>query len=267
MTPDAIAATLTAIRARRPLVHGIVDFTAMTATATALLAFGASPAMVEAEDEVAEFAAKADALVIDLGTLSAPRATAIRLAVAAARAAGIPWVLDPVAFGATRPRTALAQELLTARPAVVRGNGSDIAALTGAAVSGHGILSIATSDVALAAARRLAIQAGMIVAVTGANDCVTDGRQTVVIRNGDPSTSQVIGLGGTATALIGACLAVERDPLVAAAHALVLLGVAGEIAAARAHGPGSLQVEILDALAALDAATLSRSLRIDQPSG
>ena len=102
----------------------------------------------------------------------------------------------------------------------------------------------------------------MIAAVTGATDYVTDGTRTIAVANGHPMMTRVTGLGCTATALIGACLAVNGDPLAAAAHGLALLGVAGEIAAARACGLGSLQVEILDALHALDAAALARTVRI-----
>lgn len=254
-SPDSVCATLAAIRARAPLVHNITNFVVTNSTANALLAIGASPAMVEGAEEVEDFAARADALVINLGTMSAPRAAVIRLAVAAARKASRPWIMDPVAVGAIPTRAALARELLAHGPAVVRGNGSEIAALTGAA-GGRGVDSTAGAGDAAAAALRLAREAGVVAAVTGAIDRVTDGTRMVWIGNGDPMMTRVTGLGCTATALIGACLAVERDPLAAAAHGLAILGVAGEIAVARARGPGSLQVEILDALHRLDAATV-----------
>jgi hydroxyethylthiazole kinase len=262
-TPAAVAATLAAIRARAPLVHNITNFVVTNTTANALLALGASPAMVEGAEEVGAFAARADALVINLGTLSAPRAEAIRLAVAAAGAAGVPWVLDPVAAGAIAPRTRVAQELLCARPAVVRGNGSEIMALAGNGAAGRGVESTAGAEAAQAAARELARAAGVVVAVTGATDYVTDGSRAIAVRNGHALMTRVTGLGCTATAVIGACLAVERNPLAAAAHGLALLGVAGEIAAQRARGPGSLQVEIIDALYGLDAETLARMVQIE----
>jgi hydroxyethylthiazole kinase len=44
--------------------------------------------------------------------------------------------------------------------------------------------------------------------------------------------------------------------------ALLAFAVAGECAAARARGPGSLAVEILDALAGLDRATLLAHARV-----
>ncbi len=258
-----VAETLELIRARAPLIHNITNFVVTNLTANALLAVGASPAMVEGADEVADFAARADALVLNLGTLSPPRAAAIRAAAAAAHAASVPFVLDPVAAGAIPTRAALAEDLLALRPAVVRGNASEIAALAGVPTgAGRGVDSTATPEAALDAARLLARRAGTVVAVTGAVDYVTDGTRMVALRNGHPMMTRVTGMGCTATALIGACLAVRRDPLAAAVHGLTMLGVAAELAMPRASGPGSLQVELMDRLYTLDPTQLARLARI-----
>jgi hydroxyethylthiazole kinase len=74
--------------------------------------------------------------------------------------------------------------------------------------------------------------------------------------------ARVTGLGCTATALVGACLAAEPNVVHAAVAALTALGVAGELAAEQAAGPGSLQMMLLDALHALDEATVRRRARI-----
>ena len=271
-TPQAVAATLRAIRARTPLVHNITNLVVTNSTANALLAIGASPAMVEGIEEVAEFAAIADALVINLGTMSGTRADAMKLAAAAARAAGTPWVLDPVAVGAIGYRSTVAVALLGARPRVVRGNASEIIALARLSAvppdasagalpaGGRGVDSLAQAADALEAARRLARATGAAVVVSGAVDYATDGVRTIAVRNGHPMMPRVTGLGCTATAIIGACLAVEPDALAAASHGMVLLGLAGELAGESAAGPGSLQVGLLDALYTLDdAAILARA--------
>ncbi len=271
MTEAASAAaawrTLAAIRSEAPLVHNITNLVVTNSTANALLAVGASPAMVEGADEVEEFAAVAASLVINLGTMSSDRAAAMRLAVTAANAAGKPWVLDPVAVGAIGYRTGLARALLRRRPAAIRGNPSEILSLAGEAGGGKGVDSGTGPEAALEAARRLAGRVGTVVAVTGATDYVTNGTVTVAVNNGHPMMTRVTGLGCTATAIVGACLAVERDALAACAHALAIVGVAGEVAAERARGPGSLQVELLDALYLLDEATLSRRARIELMAG
>ena len=92
--PDLTSA-IDRLRTRGPLVHNITNFVVMNSTANALLAVGASPAMVHALDEVADFAPIAQALVINIGTLSAPWVAAMEKAVEAANAAGVPWILDP----------------------------------------------------------------------------------------------------------------------------------------------------------------------------
>ena len=48
----AVAASLGEIRRTAPLVHNITNYVVMNTTANALLALGASPAMVHAADEV-----------------------------------------------------------------------------------------------------------------------------------------------------------------------------------------------------------------------
>jgi hydroxyethylthiazole kinase len=75
---------------------------------------------------------------------------------------------------------------------------------------------------------------------------------------------RVTGLGCTATALTGAFAAVNRSPLEAAAHAMAVMGVAGEIAAARSGGPGSLQMHFLDALHTLGEEELRRMVKLEQ---
>ncbi|HEX3348362.1 MAG TPA: hydroxyethylthiazole kinase [Acetobacteraceae bacterium] len=260
---DAVARTLAAIRARGPLVHNITNIVAANTTANALLAIGASPAMVEGIEEVEEFVAIADSLVVNLGTMTVARAEAMRRAAAQAAAIARPWVLDPVAVGVLAYRTNLAADLLRFRPTAIRGNGSEVLANAGEPGAGRGVDSGAASDTAIAAARRLAAHTGSVVAVTGAVDYITNGARTIACRNGHPMMTRVTAMGCTATAIVGACIAVEPDALAATAHGLAMIGVAGEIAAQRSRGPGSLQTELLDALYRLDAATLSARTRLE----
>ena len=260
---DRCAAILEEIRARKPLVHNITNYVAMNNTANALLALGASPAMVHANEEVEEFVGISAALVVNIGTLSPAWVSAMEKAVHAAGARGVPWVLDPVGAGATKYRTKTAATLALGRPACIRGNASEIMVLAGAtAETTKGVDSTRGSADALTPARRLAQVTGAVVAVTGAIDYVTDGTEVISLANGHPLMARVTGLGCTATALVGAALAVEQDRLVAVAAGLSFLAIAGEIAAERSPGPGSLQLQLLDALYQLDAATIQRRLKI-----
>jgi hydroxyethylthiazole kinase len=257
------AATLERVRSESPLVQNITNYVVMNTTANALLAVGASPAMVHAVEEVEEFVGISRALVINVGTLSAPWVEAMRAAATRAAERGIPWVLDPVGAGATAFRTGVSQELARLRPAAIRGNASEIMAVAGGSGGTKGVDSTQRSADSLDAARELASRLGTVVAVTGATDYVTDGTRMVAVSNGHAMMARVTGLGCTATALCGAFLAVEKDPLAAVAHALAVLGVAGEMAADLSHGPGSLQLHLLDALYTMDERVLADRARVD----
>jgi hydroxyethylthiazole kinase len=253
VTPRDTWLTLQELRRVAPLVHSITNYVAMDVTANALLAIGASPAMVHAEDEVDEFVGLAHALVVNIGTLSPAWVSAMTRAAEGAASRGKPWVLDPVGAGATRYRTGVARELAGRKPTVVRGNASEILALAGASTTAtRGVDSVHQASDALEAARDLARELATVVAVTGAVDYVTDGERVLRVENGDPMMTRVTALGCTASALTGAFLAVQPDALLAAAQALGVLGLCGEIAARAAAGPGTLRLHLLDALYRLD---------------
>jgi hydroxyethylthiazole kinase len=254
--------SLKRVRERSPLVHNITNYVVMNNTANALLAVGASPAMVHAREEVADFAAISQALVVNIGTLSPAWVEGMHLAIQSARQSRVPWVLDPVGAGATRYRTSTAAELARQAPAVIRGNASEVLAVAGEAGATRGVDSTQSSEASLEAARRLASSLGTVVAVTGRTDYITDGARVLAVDNGHPLMARVTGMGCTASALVGAFLAVEPDAVLAAARALVVLGLAGELAAEQSKGPGSLQLHLLDALHTLDEATVRARARV-----
>lgn len=250
------AAVLARLRERAPLVHCMTNIVVAGFTANVLLAVGASPAMVENDAESADFAAAADALLVNLGTLSQERVRAMLAATASASAAGTPWVLDPVAVGPLAHRTRLAADLLTERPTVVRGNPSEVLSLAGAAGAARGVDSSVDSGAAVDTARALAVRTGGVVAVSGAVDYVTDGTQVVEVRTGTPLMTKVTGVGCALGALVAAGCAVEQSPLVAASAATAILTVAAELAERTSAGPGSFAAALLDALAIVDEAAL-----------
>ncbi|PNH00273.1 Hydroxyethylthiazole kinase, partial [Tetrabaena socialis] len=90
-------------------------------------------------DEVESFVGISSALLVNMGTLSPEWLASKKLAAKRAVELGIPWVLDPVGCGATAVRTTACLELLRCRPAVVRGNASEVLALAGAVGSGRGV--------------------------------------------------------------------------------------------------------------------------------
>lgn len=255
-------ASFAAVRQASPLVHSITNYVSMDVTANALLALGASPAMVHAVEEVEDFVSIASALVVNIGTLSPAWVTAMERAADRARERGKPWVLDPVGAGATPYRTGVARALARRGPAVVRGNASEILALVEEGRAGKGVDSTHASDEAREVAAALARELGCVVAVTGATDYVTDGSAVLAVANGHPMMTRVTALGCTASAFVAAFAAATPDPLRATAHALAVLGLCGEIAARESPGPGTLRWRILDALYRLDEPAVLRGVRI-----
>jgi len=245
-------ADLTLIRERKPLVHQITNYVVMNETANATLALGALPVMAHALQEVEEMARAASALVLNIGTLSDAWVESMVLAGLAANRAGVPVVLDPVGAGATTYRTETSRRLLAElRIAVVRGNSAEIATLAGkrAQIRGVEALGAGSPELAREAAREL----GVVVAVTGPVDHVSDGETVHAVANGHELLATVTGTGCMATAITGCFLGVRADdPLAAATEALVAFGVAAEDAAKKAKGPGSFHVALYDALYDLD---------------
>ena len=263
ISANDIARDLELVRRVSPLVHNITNYVAMSLTANALLAVGASPVMAHAAEEVEDMVDIASALVINIGTLSGPWVESMLKAARRARKKGIPIVYDPVGAGATPYRTRIILELIQAvPPAILRGNASEITACAGGRAKTRGVDSAAAAESALAGARLISGQRGCVVCVSGATDHIVDKNGMVMIRNGHPLMPKVTGLGCTASALCGAFAAVDADPFAAAAAAMAVMGIAGEMAAETSAGPGGLQVQFLDALFNMTGADIERRLKI-----
>jgi hydroxyethylthiazole kinase len=110
---------------------------------------------------------------------------------------------------------------------------------------------------------KFALRYGRIAAMTGAVDIVTDGARIVRVANGHPMMTLVTGTGCMATSVVAAYAAVETDFVAASAIALAAYGLAGEVAARKATGPGSMHVGLYDALAGLNEQSLRAGLRIE----
>lgn len=257
LTITAAGTALDDLRAARPLVQNITNYVAMTISANVLLALGASPAMVHAPEESADFAAISSSLVVNIGTLSESWVDGMRRAVLRMNEDGKPWVLDPVGCGATPYRTAVAVELSRLRPAIIRGNASEIMSLAGASgAGGKGVDSTTSSDAAIAAAQALARETGAVVAVTGETDYVTDGAIVVAITGGHALMPLSTALGCALSATVAAFAAI-RPPMEAAVAALAVYGAAGALGAENLAGPGLLPAALCDMLYGLDAESVA----------
>lgn len=263
--PDSglISNDLENVKKNNPLVVNVTNNVVTNYTANALLALGASPAMSHDAEDLKELAALAGALVVNIGTPGDEFVRGMTAAGDAAHGKGVPIVIDPVATGVTKRRTRMAVDFIDAfPPAVIRGNASEIMSLAGGGNSAKGVDSRLESNVAKDAAIALAKDRDCVVCVSGIVDIVTDGSQLVYLKNGKPMMSRVTGMGCTATALCAAFAAVSETFFDATVGAMAVMGVAGDLAAERALGPGTFQLHFLDALYRLDDSDIAGRLKM-----
>lgn len=238
---EGAAASLARVRQQRPRVHCLMNTVVQKFVADGLAALGAIPSMTSSPEEVEAFAQRADALVVNLGTLSEERRGVIRLAASVASDARKPWIVDPVHCDYSPLRLAFARELIEASPSVVRGNASEMELI---------------GDVD-----------GLLKIKTGPVDELRLDQDGVSVLNGHPLMAQVTGTGCLSGALIAAFMAVEPDRLTAATGALLTSGIAAEMAAKRSSGPGTFEAAFRDALAALRPEDIIANARISNAKG
>ena len=206
----------------RPLVLCLTNTVAANFTANCLLAIGAKPAMIEEPAEAAELATASDALLVNIGTLTARQAEAMRTAVTAANERNVPWVLDPVGVQCSSFRREAVVALLGLKPTIIRGNHAEIDFLP------------ATDAVTLS---------------TGETDVIRQPRgQVAKITGGEARLQSVTATGCAQGGICAAFLGRGLSPFEAAAAASRLVKRAGEIAGSRTRGPGSFSVAFVDAL-------------------
>jgi hydroxyethylthiazole kinase len=264
-TPDHIWADLRTLRETTPLVLSLTNSVVREFTANALLALGASPIMSDAFEEIAELTGISSALNLNIGTPTPRSAEAMVLAAGVAKAKSIPIALDPVAIGATRLRRELVERLLRiAIPQVIRGNQAEIAALAGLPSIARGVDAVGNLDQASVVVRQLAKQLRTVVVASGATDYLSDGETVIAIENGHPLMARTTGSGCVATAVIASFLPISSSPLAAGISAMVVMDLAGELAAdhSRTEGPGSFRVRFLDAFDKLDPEHIEQRMRV-----
>ncbi|MEX6686563.1 hydroxyethylthiazole kinase [Danxiaibacter flavus] len=263
MTKELLWQQVVAVKERSPLVHSITNYVVMNFNANALLAAGASPIMAHAAEEMDDMVNISGALVVNIGTLDSNWVNSMKIAIKAAEAKNKPWVLDPVGAGATAYRNQVIAELLAIhRPAVIRGNASEILAVANAENKTRGVDSTHSSNDAIEAAKQLSNQLKCVVCISGETDYITSNDMVTGLKNGHALMTRITGMGCTASALTGAFCAVQADAHLATCAAMAMMGVAGEVAVKKAGGPATLQTAFLDALYTMDVTTFMETVHI-----
>ncbi len=266
------------VRRRRPLVQCITNFVTVNDCANILLAAGGRPTMAHDIREVEEAAAAADALVCNLGAIE--QVESMERAGRQANRLARPVVLDPVGAGGTTLRRTLSARLLDkVRFAVIRGNASEIRALATGGSAGSGVDAEDLDAVAgenlgrmVDLAGGLARRTGAVIAVSGETDLVCDGKRAALLRNGCATMARITGSGCMVTTLMGAfCAVCPQDPFQAAAAALGVMGVCGELAEERrlrlGTGNATFRNDLIDAVFNLTEQQLQEKIRYELYKG
>lgn len=253
------------VREQKPLVHHITNWVTIYDCANVVRTVGALPVMAYAEEEAADMAIIASALVLNIGTLTTDLIEAMKIAGKAANAKNIPVILDAVGVGATKLRDDKTGELLKELQIdVIKGNSSEIAKIAGMDVYTKGVEAGKVEGDLKEIAGRLALQKNATVVITGKQDIITDGTSLYLCKNGDAMMGSIVGTGCMATSVIGAFAAVEKNYAKAAAAALVVFGIAGEIAAKHSAGPGTFKQNLYDALHNLNEQDVEKMERLEK---
>jgi hydroxyethylthiazole kinase len=241
------------IRGNKPLVHHITNWVTIYDCANITRVFGALPVMAHAPEEVEQMTSIAGALVLNIGTLTVDLIDTMIKAAKKANEKDIPVVMDAVGVGATDLRTNKALEILdSVKVDIIKGNSSEIGKLAGAKAETKGVEAANVEGDLTELAKKLANERKATVVITGKEDIITNGSKVYICKNGHDMMGSIVGTGCMLASVIGSFAAVEKDYAKAAAAAVTCFGIAGELAAREARGPGSYKEKFYDEVFELD---------------
>lgn len=252
------------VRQVKPVVHHMTNWVTIYDCAHIVKVLGGSPVMAHAPEEAAEMTLIAGSLVLNIGTLTTGMIEAMKISARTANEKGTPVVLDACGAGATSFRDRKSFELLQAAHIdILKGNASEIARLCGEAIRTKGVDASKVSRDMRVLAGQFAGRYKCVVVVTGPEDIVTDGSTGYLVKNGHPMMADIVGTGCMAASVIGAFAAVEKDLLKAAAAGLSCFGIAAQVAAKTAKGPGTFKEKFFDSAYLLNKKTVCRLQKIE----
>ncbi|WP_390409378.1 hydroxyethylthiazole kinase [Lacticaseibacillus jixiensis] len=243
-----------------PLVQCLTNEISVEIVANALLAVNAKPVMADDPRELADFMAQSDAVLLNLGHLSAAREASIRLASTTAKAHRQPVVIDLVGIGASSIRAALGQQLLADAPTVVKGNLGEMRHLVGLPSRARGVDNHQADSAALALTELADHLRAFskryphtIFLATGPTDLVVSATYAWRLDNGVSQLDRFTGTGDIVGALIAANLGNGIESFAATCLAVSYFNCCGEAAQAMAlqAGLATFRLHVIDQLSLL----------------
>ena len=253
------------LQAQQPLVQCITNSVAANYSANILLAAGASPAMIDNPFEAEAFTQISAALSINLGTPTTEQMQAMAISAKTAQLHQVPWVLDPVGYGAILAwRSEMVRQLLQHHPSIIRGNASEISALAGHHSQSKGVDSTAASHDVYQQALPLLAHCEC-VAISGASDFIISKEQQAIIQvyGGSALQPKITASGCALGALIAAYAAVCDSVTIATLAAHVHFAIAGRLAEQKSTLMGQFYVAFMDEVASLTVEKIQRYARFE----
>lgn len=255
------------IRIDNPLIICYTNDVVKNFTANGLLSLGASPAMSEAPEEAEEFTKVANALLINIGTLTHENEQDILKIVKIANQQRTPIVFDPVAVGASTYRKKFCQKFLAeVDVTVIKGNASEILTLVDSQTTMKGTDSDNSLD-SVEIAKKASDILNTAVVITGKDDVIAQNHQMIKLSNGSPLLAKITGAGCLLGGIVASFLFKNTNPSIDdLIEAVSVYNIAAELAekASYVHGPGSFLPELLDQLYQLEDVTYEKYLKKEE---
>lgn len=230
---DEILNLMDKAKDENPLVNFLINYVTANELTSITSYFGGTPIMTDDPIDAADVVeyGEVDALVFNIGTVTNKQVNAMIEAGKKATERNVPIILDPVAAGVTPFRSAAIKKMLEElKISVIKGNLAEVKACLGVETTSKGVDSNEDESDADQYVVALARKYNCVVAMTGIEDIITDGKRVVKIKNGTPSLPKVIGTGCTIGALVGTFSGVTDDYFYSAMTGVIIMGIAGEIA-------------------------------------
>jgi hydroxyethylthiazole kinase len=237
----------------KPLIHFITNYVTINDVANMTLAFGGSPIMAEAIEEIEEITSKCSCLVINIGMLTTNKMKSMKKAIKVANNFHIPVILDPVGVAASKFRLNFVLEILNCyKIDIVKGNVSEMKALLGYKTLAKGVdCEEVVNDNIDIIGTLVAQKFDTIASITGIIDTVCSNKYIAKIEGGSTMLTYITGIGCMINPLIAVSLARCGDPFISSIYGIVSMNVAADYVQQNLNdkeGVGTYKIRLLDTI-------------------
>lgn len=231
---------------------------------------GGSPVLsdeIEEAHEMVEFS-KADAVVMNLGTINRPYLNLMVETGKTANRVGVPIILDPAAITASNFRREAVETLLQeVKFSIIKGNLGEIKFLLGYETKNKGIDSFEDETTGEKYCLELARKLNTVVVMTGKVDIITDGFRISTVDNGNERLKKICGMGSSVASIMATYSGLTKDYFISATLGAAVMGVASEKAEERMtlnDGIRSYKAYVHDEVYLLSLDELEKRMKVEE---